>query len=85
MSAPLEPVTKYQLKVLRSYVLKAHGAAGLMISGLDDVDLAKGRRPASHGVYEMWSTDKKKITIALTGDGGLIVSCSKTEDPEYPI
>lgn len=85
MSEPLEPVSQAQFDSLLAAVTRAHGGIGLVISGLCQADVAKGRRPASPGVYEMWTKERKKITIAMTTDGGLCVSCSKEPDPDYPI
>lgn len=81
----LEPVSKEQLASLMAAVSRAHGGVGVLISGLAEADREKGRRPVSPGVYEMWTKDKKKITIAMTQDSGLCVSCSKEPDPDYPI
>jgi hypothetical protein len=85
MSEPLEPVSQEQLAALMDAVVRAHGRPGLWISGLEDADREKGRRLVFQGSYEMWTKDKKKITISMTQDGGLCVSCAKTADPNYPI
>ncbi len=57
---------------------------------LDDLsfalDISTGNlQDLEPGTFEMWTVDKKKITIAVLADGGLCVSCGKTEDPDYPI
>ncbi len=83
--SPIEPVSREQLNAIIAAVRRAHGPIGVMVSGLLEADWRKGRRLVMPGNYEMWTMDKKKITIALIAEGGLCVSCGKTEDPDYPI
>lgn len=84
MNEALEPVSGRQLDALLSAVRRAHGTAGALLSGLMEADGPKGRRKIGENTHEMWTTDKRKITIAVLTDGGLCVSCSKTADPDYP-
>lgn len=78
----IEPLTQRMLNGLKAALTPIQVA----VSGLHNVDLAKGR-----GVLDetgrrhcMWTMDGRRITVIVEADGGIIVGQSKEEDPEMP-
>ena len=80
----IEPITQQQVDAL----IKAMGFLSAMVCSLGDADILKGR-----GVLEnkegntkhcLWTKDRRRITVTLCSDGGLLASCGKTPDPECP-
>jgi hypothetical protein len=59
----------------------------VMVSGLNDVDITKGRGvlDESGRKHCMWTKDGKRITVEVSRDGGILVSLAKDVDPEIPV
>jgi hypothetical protein len=80
----VEPVTRGQIEALESAVARSHGSFALLVCGLSDVEPAKGRGVIKEGeTFCLWTTQNHRVTISTPMDGGLLVSCSKSPDPEF--
>ena len=78
----IEPLTNRMMNGLKASLTPIQ----VMVSGLNNVDLSKGR-----GVLDktgkkhcMWTQDGRRIDVVVSPDGGVIVSLSKDADPEIP-
>lgn len=80
----IEPVTYKQHGAIMRAVEGSHGRIGLLVSGLPEADLTKGRGVLDGDARCLWTKDGRRITIIPSSDGGLAVSCGKEPDPECP-
>lgn len=81
--AAIEPVTAQAFEALLRAVRRLHGTAGLIVSGLYEADVSKGRRRLGDDHFEMWTKTRHKITIK-TNPECVLISCSTHPDPECP-
>lgn len=77
----IEPITRQQVDGL----IRSMSPMAAMIAELASVNLKAGR-----GVLEgrdrcLWTHDRRRITICLPSDGGLLASVAKQPDPECPV
>lgn len=79
----IEPVSEEQFAYLCNAVARAHGGAGMIVCGLLEADLTKGRGILEGNTRCLWTRDGRRITIGFS-NGSLTVSASKTPDPECP-
>ena len=70
------------MKMVDGLIIAAGGPVAALVSGLCEVDLTKGR-----GVLDdtgckhcLWTKQGHRITVAVSSDGGVIVSKSKEVD-----
>lgn len=77
----IEPVTQKAVEHLR----RAMSPMAAMVIDLDKVDLSKGRGVLKGNDRCLWTTDKRRITICLCDDGGLVASVGKEPDMECPV
>ena len=68
-----EDVTQEQVNAL----MRSVGPMGSMIARLHEVDISRGRGVLEGNDKCLWTKDGKKITVTLTSDGGICVSCEK--------
>jgi hypothetical protein len=76
----IEPVNEKQIDAL----IRCIGMAGAMVCGLGEVDLTRGRGILDDMNRCLWTKDKKRITVTVASDGGIITSLGKEVDPECP-
>jgi hypothetical protein len=80
----VESVTQEQVDSL----CRALTPAAVMVSGLMDVDVSRGRGvlPDEGGSTRhcLWTTRGHRVTVSVQNAGGLIVSRSKSPDPGAP-
>jgi len=76
-----EPVTQKAV----DHLIRAVGPVAAMICELHNVDLTKGRGVLQGSDRCMWTKGRRRITVCLPSDGGLVASIGKEPDPECPV
>ena len=79
----IESITKENIEGL----IRCVGRVSAMISGLDNVDLKKGRGilDESNSTHCLWTKEGKRITVDISKSAGsVMVSLSNNIDEELP-